>query len=102
MPNSNYASFWQLHVRSVKGEPLTQEEKGQLQAWYDAQDQIELEQIGITPLTTSLSSQINNMLEHIAIITQNIKRLNEENERLRQEITELRRQLAQQRAFQPA
>lgn len=102
MSNSNDASLWRLHVRSVKGELLTQEEKGQLQAWYDAQDQVELEQLGVTFSTNSLSAQINNMLEHIATVTQHIKRLNEENERLRQEIAELRRQLAQQRALQPA
>lgn len=102
MNHVNDQSIWELHVRSVQGETLTAQETEQLQAWYDIQDKAEIEQLEVVHSAPEFSLQINETLGHIAAVTQNIKRLTEENEVIRQEIRELRRQLAKRHSLQPA
>lgn len=94
----------QLHDRSTRGQPLTQEETDALQAWYAQRDQAEMAQIvsGPSPELASLQEHVDQALAQLARIAQQIRRLDRENAALRRENARLRAQLADQAALQPA
>ncbi len=63
----------QLHDRATRDQPLSPEEKVQLEAWYAQQDEAERHQLTITPEATNLETlqrQIQQTLEQIAKISQ--------------------------------
>lgn len=94
-----------LHDRTTRGETLTNAEQVQLQAWYDEQDQAELQQLGLSVSAADdaeLQSQIAATLNQIAAATSQIQMLANENETLRCENLTLRRQLTEQPALQHA
>lgn len=88
----------QLHNRSALGEPLTNSEKEQLDAWYAKLDAIESKllskntdsQIDIT----TLQNQLEASLSQLTFVTQRIQQISKENDDLRQEISLLKQQLA--------
>jgi len=105
MLNTTETNLWQLHVRSAKGDPLSNAEQEQLAAWYTVQEQAEkLTLQGVVtayPSTTS-QAQVDLLLAQIAATTARIKQLTDENVQLRQEIAQLRRQLTKSALLQPA
>lgn len=82
-----------LHHRSVRGEPLTAEEKTALEAWHAHQDEIESTRLGLHLPQTDLAqlrAEIDDALSQLIAKTQRMQQLERENEALRQEITRLR------------
>jgi len=97
--------LWQLHVRSAKGEPLSNAEQQQLAAWYAAQEQAEkvtLQGVATADHSSTSQAQVDLLLAQIAATTARIKQLTDENALLRQEIAQLRRQLTKPTLLQPA
>ncbi len=92
-----------LHDRLTRGEPLSDEEQGQLESWYEYQDNLESDILGITAekkTITNLQSQIETTLTQLLTITKRIQEVTSENEILRQEINSLRHQLADSSTMQ--
>lgn len=95
----------ELHDRATRGETLTAADQAHLQAWYDEQDQAELQQLGLSASAADdaeLQNQIAAALDQIAAVTSQIQTLAKENETLRHENLTLRRQLTEQPALQHA
>jgi peptidoglycan hydrolase CwlO-like protein len=93
----------QLHHRSVRGEPLTADEKAALEAWPHHQDEIESTQLGLHLPQTDLAqlrTEIDAALSQLIAKTQRMQQLERENEMLRQEIASLRHRL--ERTLEPA
>ncbi len=95
----------ELHDRATRGETLTTEDQAQLQTWYDEQDQVELQQLGLSASAADdvgLQNQIAAALNQISAATSQIQMLAKENETLRHENLTLRRQLTEQPLLQHA
>ncbi len=99
----------QLHDCATRGETLTTEEQSLLQAWYDQQDQAELQQLGLTApvaedatLPNQIPNQIKATIEQIAVTAAQIQTLTTQNEALRRENQLLRRQFAEPPVLQHA
>ena len=87
----------QLHDRATRGEPLTPEERSQLEDWYalqDAQESQLLQRHGKLSDPSQLRAQIDTALAHITSTTQRIQQVTAENETIRNEIATLRQQLS--------
>ncbi|BAZ12011.1 hypothetical protein NIES4071_38390 [Calothrix sp. NIES-4071] len=85
----------QLHHRSTIGEPLTNSEKEQLDAWYAKHDAIESKLLGNNMDSqidlTTLQTQIEASLSQLTFVTQRIQQISKENDDLRQDIGLLRK-----------
>ncbi len=93
-----------LHDRATRGEDLSPEEQERLDAWYEAQDQAEAEQLGVDvePAPESLEARIDSTLRQIIDATERIRMVTAENKGLRSEIATLRLELAQRHSPQGA
>ncbi|MBA3533169.1 MAG: hypothetical protein H0T73_14715 [Ardenticatenales bacterium] len=89
--------FKQLHDKATRGIALSTTEQAELDGWYAAQDQAEIEQLAkATPPQTfaMLQAQVETALEQLRTVTQRIQELSAQNETIRREIATLQRQLA--------
>lgn len=94
-----------LHDRATRGEQLSPENQMQLEAWYAAQDRVEMEILSGTMQAKDsalLQTQVDAAMEQLATLSQRIQKTAAENAALRREITMLRRRLAAQVVLQPA
>jgi hypothetical protein len=92
-----------LHDRATRGEILTDNEQVLLSDWYESQDQIEVEMLGLAravpeKLTQFLQIQIKTGLEKLMLLTQQIQQIITENEALKREISLLQSQLTRRAA----
>jgi septal ring factor EnvC (AmiA/AmiB activator) len=97
--------FRQLHDKATRGEPLSAEERAQLENWYALQDSAESRVLGLpavekTPAT--LQAHIDTALAQLMTVTKRVQEIAAENETLRREIAVLRRELTYLPARQPA
>ncbi|BDA69199.1 hypothetical protein RIVM261_058620 [Rivularia sp. IAM M-261] len=92
----------QLHHRSTIGEPLTNSEKEQLDAWYAQLDAIESKLLSKNTDsqidTKILQNQLEASLSQLTFVTQRIQQISKENEDLRKEISVLKQQLTVRRS----
>ena len=94
-----------LHHRATRGEPLSAEERAQLDAWYarlDAEEGAALARAAPSSDLTALRAQIATALAQLGTVTQHVQALSAENATVRQEIAALQRLLAQKSTPQPA
>ena len=93
-----------LHDRATRGESLSVQERGQLEAWYAAQDRAEVEALDLTTTetVTALQTQVDSVLDQLEIAAKRIQEISRENEKLRAEIAALHHRLAQQAAARAA
>ena len=92
-----------LHDRLTRGEQLSDDEQGQLDSWYEYQDNLEDNILGTgaeKKTITKLQSQIEVALTQLIAITNRIQEVATENETLRQEISSLRHQLVDSSTLQ--
>ncbi len=92
-----------LHDKSTRGEIFTDNEQILLADWYESQDKLEAEMLGVASvipanMTQSLQKQIETGLEKLIAVTQHIQRIITENEALKREISVLHSQLTRQAA----
>lgn len=95
----------QLHARAIGGEPLSSEERAQLEVWYAAQDRAEAARLSSKASAKTVESLQAEIDSALAQLTETIKRIQEisaENATLRRENAALLRQLAQRSMLQPA
>jgi len=58
-----------LHHRSVLGEELSETDREMLQSWYEAQDRLEAEQLGLASRrrsVTELEERINSLVQQLS------------------------------------
>ena len=92
-----------LHDRATRGLPLSAEEEIQLQAWYDKWDQIEMEQLKLTPdqaaaeeaRLVQLRAQIEDAETQVTWLIESNLKVTRQNDLLRAEIEVLRQQPAE-------
>lgn len=86
-----------LHDRATRGETLSSQERESLEAWYQEQDDNEMQLLGIasTGSTDQLRADIDQLLAKIIETTTAIQTISSENADLRAEVSELRQQLLQ-------
>ena len=85
-----------LHDQATRGKTLSPEEQQELQAWYAEQDRAEFEALGFSghdATIRSLTIQIETAARQLAILTQRIQDISEENERLKRDNAALRHQI---------
>jgi hypothetical protein len=86
----------QLHDRETIGEPLTAQEKAQLEAWYAQKDAAEKSMLEATqiplPNLVMLQDQIDIALEQLATGVQRLQQITQENKLLREEVAEIKQQ----------
>ncbi len=88
-----------LHDRAALGEPHTNEEGSQLEAWYAAQDAAESQELASNVgESADLNRRIQASLEQVAETARQIQKTIRDNDSLRREIAGLRTELAQQSA----
>jgi predicted nucleic acid-binding Zn-ribbon protein len=95
----------QLHNKATRGEPLSAEEKAQLEQWYARLDREESEMLSGTstlPEIATLQAQVEDAVAQLVTTAQSIQALTAENEAVRREIADLKQQLAQKYRVQPA
>jgi peptidoglycan hydrolase CwlO-like protein len=88
----------QLHDRATRGEPLSAQERAQLENWYALQDSAESNTLGLAATEKTLSTlqtQVDSALAQLTTVTKRMQEIASENEALRREVADLRRQLAQ-------
>lgn len=92
----------ELHHRATLGESLSASEQAQLEAWYQALESAEMEEIFSReePNTRTLQTEIMAALKQIRLITKQIEHITAQNEQIRRENVALRHQLAQQISLQ--
>jgi hypothetical protein len=87
----------QLHDRETIGEPLTRQEKAQLEAWYAQKDAAEKSMLEATqvplPNLVVLQDQVDITIEQITAGVQRLHQITQENKSLREEIAEIKQQL---------
>lgn len=93
------AQMQMLHNRAVNGESLTSEERALLDAWYDEQDQLEYDEIIGEPKSFP-ALPLQQLLDELAVATEQLQTVLSENEQLKAQNDQLRRTIAQQ--LQPA
>ncbi len=95
-----------LHHLTTTGGTLSEEERAQLQAWYDEKDREEAEMLRANrrPLIDQdlLDEQIAGLHELLAQIVRQNQRIANQNDALLAEIANLRSHLANQKVPQPA
>jgi hypothetical protein len=87
----------QLHDRETIGEPLTAEEKAQLEAWYAQKDtaeklMLEAAQLPLPNLVV-LQDRVDMAIEQLTVGVQRLHQITQENKSLQQEIAEIKQQL---------
>jgi hypothetical protein len=92
----------QLHDRETIGEPLTAQEKAQLEAWYAKKDaaeksMLEAAQVPLPNLVV-LQDQIDIAIEQLTVGVQRLHQITQENKSLREEIAEIKQQLTVSRS----
>ncbi len=93
-----------LHQRSALGQPLSDEERQQLQAWYDEKDREEAQMLRLSSTALNLAEMVIQMRQMIALITELTRQNNvisKQNESLLAEIVALRHQLGGRVSTQP-
>ena len=86
-----------LHDRATRGEILSTEERGQLEAWYAAHDAAEARELSAEGAQDkSLEAQVKSTLAQIMRVTRQVQDGVAENAALRKEIASLRLQLAEE------
>lgn len=87
----------QLHDRETIGEPLTEQEKAQLEAWYAQKDAAEKSMLEATrvplPDLAVLQDQVDIAIEQLTAGVQRLHQMTQENKSLREEIAEIKQQL---------
>jgi hypothetical protein len=88
----------QLHDRETIGEPLTAQEKAQLEAWYAQKDaaeksMLEANQVPL-PNLVMLQDRVDMTIEQLTAGVQRLHQITQENKSLREEIAEIKQQLA--------
>jgi hypothetical protein len=87
----------QLYDRETIGEPLTEQEKAQLEAWYAQKDAAEKSMLEATrvplPDLAVLQDQVDIAIEQLAAGVQRLQHINQDNKLLREEIAEVKQQL---------
>jgi hypothetical protein len=88
----------QLHDRDTIGEPLTAQEKAQLEAWYTQKDaaetaMLEAAQVPLPDLVV-LQDQVDTVISQLTVGVQQLQQITQENKSLREEIAEIKQQLA--------
>ncbi len=87
----------QLHDRETIGEPLTAQEKEQLEAWYAQKDVAETSMFEATqvplPNLIVLQDQVDMAIEQLTTGVQRLQQITQENKSLREEIAEIKQQL---------
>ena len=87
----------QLHDRETIGEPLTAQEKVQLEAWYAQKDAAEKSMIEATqvslPNLVVLQDKIDRTIEQLTAGVQRLHQITQENKSLQKEIAEIKQQL---------
>jgi hypothetical protein len=88
----------QLHDRETTGEPLTAQEKAQLEAWYAQKDAAENAMLQRTqvqlPNLVMLQDRVDATIEQLTLGVQRLHQITQENKLLREEIAEIKQQLA--------
>jgi hypothetical protein len=95
----------QLHDRATRGQPVSADERAQLQAWYarlDGEEAAKLDQPAPPAELAQLHIQIETSLAELGKVTQRVQTLTSENATLRREIAVLESQLPQKPTAQPA
>jgi thiazole synthase ThiGH ThiG subunit len=93
-----------LHDRATRGEQLSPENQMQLEAWYIAQDRVEMEILNGTMQARDsalLQTQVDAAMEQLTTLSRRIQKTAAENAALRREINILRRRLGAQVILQP-
>lgn len=85
-----------LHLRDCRGENLTDAERATLQAWYDANDAEDTQNMNLSTPADMIAVQhdIQNNLKRMESLILNIQKLSAENETIRAENEALRREIA--------
>jgi hypothetical protein len=87
----------QLHDRETIGEPLTAQEKSQLEAWYAQKDATEKSMLEAaqTPLPNlvMLQDRVDTAISQLTVGIQQLQQITQENKSLREEIAEIKQQL---------
>jgi hypothetical protein len=87
-----------LHDRETIGEPLTVQEKAQLEAWYTQKDVAEAAMLeanrGPLPNLVMLQDQVDIVISQLNVGVQQLQQITQENKSLREEIAEIKQQLA--------
>jgi hypothetical protein len=87
----------QLHDRETIGEPLTAQEKAQLEAWYAQKDAAEESMLEATqmplPNLVMLQDQVDISIEQLTAGVQRLHQITQENKSLHKEIAEIKQQL---------
>jgi hypothetical protein len=80
----------QLHDRETTGEPLTIQEKSQLEAWYAQQDAAEMIMLKANqmplPNLVFMQDQIDTAISQLTVSVQRLEQITQENKSLREEI----------------
>jgi hypothetical protein len=88
----------QLHERETIGEPLTAQEKAQLEAWYAQKDVAEAVMLAADqvplPNLVVLQDQVDTFISQLTVGVQELQQITQENKSLREEIAEIKQQLA--------
>ena len=86
----------QLHDRETIGEPLTAQERSQLEAWYAQKDAAEKSMLEATqmplPNLVILQDQVDIAIEQLTAGVQRLHQITQENKSLREEIAEIKQQ----------
>jgi hypothetical protein len=86
----------QLHDRETIGEPLTAQEKAQLEAWYAQKDTAEKSMLEAThvplPDLVVLQDQVDIAIEQLTTGVQRLQQITQENKLLREEVAEIKQQ----------
>jgi hypothetical protein len=92
----------QLHDRETIGEPLTAQEKAQLEAWYAQKDAAEKSMLEATqmplPNLVMLQDQVDIAIEQLTTGVQQLQQITQENKSLREEIAEIKQRFTVRRS----
>jgi hypothetical protein len=81
-----------LHERETMGEPLTAQEKAQLEAWYAQKDAAETAMFASTqvplPNLVILQNQVDIVISQLVTDVQQLQQITQENKLLREKIEE--------------
>jgi hypothetical protein len=88
----------QLHDRETIGEPLTVQEKAQLEAWYAQKDAAEKSMLETTqvslPNLVLLQDRVDIAIAQLTLGVQQLHQITQENKSLHEEIAEIKKLLA--------
>ncbi len=87
----------QLHDRETTGEPLTTQEKSQLEAWYAQQDAAETAMLKAAqmplPNLVFMQDRVDAAISQLTVSVQRLQQITHENKSLREEIEGIKQQL---------